>query len=173
MTAFEIMYGDITTLAVDAIVNAADRLLLGGGGVDGAIHRAAGPELLKFCRKLNGCKPGEAKLSPGFKLQAKFVIHTVGPIWHGGMNHEPEILANCYRNSLRIAKENQFQTVAFPALATGIYRFPAEQATQIAIETCRAEVKDMDQLQRIIFVCFDHRMDAVYRKAFSDDGADT
>ena len=131
----EIKTADITKLKVDAIVNAANCSLLGGGGVDGAIHRAAGGELLEACRKFNGCKTGEARITPGFKLPAKFVIHTPGPVWHGGNHNEAGLLKNCYINSLALAKENLFRTIAFPCISTGIYHFPKEQAAKIAIET--------------------------------------
>ena len=131
----EIKTADITELKVDAIVNAANCSLLGGGGVDGAIHRAAGGELLEACRKFNGCKTGEARITPGFKLPAKFVIHTPGPVWHGGNHNEAGLLKNCYINSLALAKENLFRTIAFPCISTGIYHFPKEQAAKIAIET--------------------------------------
>ena len=131
----EIITADITKLEVDAIVNAANCSLLGGGGVDGAIHRAAGGELLEACRKFNGCKTGEARITPGFKLPAKFVIHTPGPVWHGGNHNEAEFLKNCYINSLALAKENLCRTIAFPCISTGVYHFPKEQAAQIAIET--------------------------------------
>ena len=134
----KVICDDITTLKVDAIVNAANTTLLGGGGVDGAIHRAAGKELLEACRKFNGCKTGEAVITPGFKLPAKFVIHTPGPVWHGGKHNEPQLLAGCYRNSLARAAENQCQSIAFPCISTGVYHFPKEDAAQIAINTVRA-----------------------------------
>lgn len=127
----KVICDDITTLKVDAIVNAANTTLLGGGGVDGAIHRAAGKELLEACRKFNGCKTGEAVITPGFKLPAKFVIHTPGPVWHGGNHNEPQLLAGCYRNSLARAAENQCQSIAFPCISTGVYHFPKEDAAQI------------------------------------------
>ena len=126
-----VVAGDITTLAVDALVNAANSSLLGGGGVDGAIHRAAGPRLVLSCATLGGCATGNAKLTPGFKLPAKFVIHTVGPVWHGGAKGEDDLLASCYRNCLRLARENDIHTIAFPAISTGVYRFPLERATRI------------------------------------------
>src|SRR3954468_19019005 len=131
----KLMRGDITKLAVDAIVKAANTTLLGGGGVDGAIHRAAGPELLAECKTLGGCRPGEAKFTRGYSLPARFVIHTVGPVWSGGNRGEPEILANCYRNSMRIAAENKVDSIAFPAISCGAYRYPIAEATRIAVET--------------------------------------
>ncbi len=137
-TKIELHKGDITKLNVDAIVNAANTSLLGGGGVDGAIHRAAGPELLEYNKKLGGCSTGEAKISPGFNLPAKFVISTVGPVWNGGNNNEDELLVNCYRNSLKLAVDNNIKTIAFPSISTGVYSFPVERASKIAVR----EVKD-------------------------------
>jgi len=150
---------DITKLSVDAIVNAANSSLLGGGGVDGAIHRAAGPELVMACRMLQGCKTGEAKVTPGFKLPAKFVIHTVGPVWQDGTKGEPELLAQCYVNSLRRAAEIKAETIAFPAISTGIYRFPKPLAAEIAVNTVRAA---LNAPREIIFCCFDEENLALY-----------
>jgi O-acetyl-ADP-ribose deacetylase len=143
--------GDITKLDVAAIVNAANTTLLGGGGVDGAIHRAAGPELLAECRKLGGCRPGEAKITRGYCLPARFVIHTVGPVWRGGKHGEPETLANCYRNSLQLAVENRIKTLAFPAISCGAYGYQIEEAAQIAFKTTRDFLATNDELQKVIF----------------------
>ena len=151
----EIIYGDITTLDVDAIVNAANTTLLGGGGVDGAIHRAAGPELLAECRALGGCEPGEAKLTRGYHLPARFVIHTVGPIWRGGKHGEARILANCYRNSLELAVGNEIKTIAFPAISCGAYGYPIEQAAQIALQTTREFLAACGDLAKVIFALWD------------------
>lgn len=163
----EIHKGDITKLKVDAIVNAANTSLLGGGGVDGAIHRAAGPELLEFNRKLGGCATGEAKISPGFKLPAKFIIHTVGPVWNGGKNNEDTLLANCYKNSLKLAVENGVKTIAFPAISTGVYRFPLERATKIAVTEVKKYLEKNESITKVIFVCFDEETYKVYRSVFS------
>jgi len=160
----EIQKGDITKLKVDAIVNAANTSLLGGGGVDGAIHRAAGPELLEFNRKLGGCSTGEAKISPGFKLPAKFIIHTVGPVWDGGKNNEHKLLANCYKNSLKLARENKVKTIAFPAISTGVYRFPLERATKIAVDEVKKFLEKNESIEKVIFVCFDEETYQVYQK---------
>src|SRR5262245_31079427 len=147
MDKIEILRGDITTLEVDAIVNAANTTLLGGGGVDRAIHRAAGPELLAECRTLGGCESGQAKITRGYDLPARFVIHTVGPIWRGGKHDEARILANCYRNSLELATKNEIRTMAFPAISCGAYGYPIEEATQIALKTTREFLAVSDKLQ--------------------------
>jgi O-acetyl-ADP-ribose deacetylase (regulator of RNase III) len=148
----EIARGDITKQEVDAIVNAANTTLLGGGGVDGAIHRVAGPELLAECRKLGGCNAGEAKITRGYHLRARFVIHTVGPIWHGGTHGEPETLANCYRNSLQVAVENGIKTIAFPAISCGAYGYPLQEAAQIAVKTTREFLTGEYKIDKLIFV---------------------
>jgi len=163
----EIHKGDITKLKVDAIVNAANTSLLGGGGVDGAIHRAAGPELLEFNRKLGGCSTGEAKISPGFNLPAKYIIHTVGPVWNGGQNKEENLLANCYRNSLKLAVENKIKTIAFPAISTGVYRFPLERATKIAVTEVKKFLEKNESIEKVIFVCFDEETYEVYKSVLS------
>lgn len=161
------MRGDITKLAVDAIVNAANTTLLGGGGVDGAIHRAAGPELLAECKTLGGCRPGEAKITRGYRLPARHVIHTVGPVWSGGNRHEPETLANCYRNSLRIAVENGVLTIAFPAISCGAYRYPIADAATIAVETTRAFLRDNDSITAVTFVVSTDEIEGVYERLLS------
>ena len=164
MGKIEILRGDITKLEVDAIVNAANTTLLGGGGVDGAIHRAAGPELLTECRTLGGCKAGEAKITRGYRLPARFVIHTVGPIWHGGTHGEAETLANCYRNSLSVAVENGIKTIAFPAISCGAYGYPLQEAAQIAVMTTREFLTGEDKIDKVIFVLWsDDIYDAYYR----------
>ncbi|MCL6493451.1 MAG: O-acetyl-ADP-ribose deacetylase [Ignavibacterium sp.] len=163
-TQIELHKGDITKLKVDAIVNAANTSLLGGGGVDGAIHRAAGPELLEYNRKLGGCKTGEAKITPGFKLSAKYIIHTVGPVWQSGNHNEDELLANCYRNSLKLAAENEIKTIAFPAISTGVYSFPLERATKIAVNEVKKFLEKNDFFEKVIFVCFDDKTYQVYEK---------
>jgi O-acetyl-ADP-ribose deacetylase (regulator of RNase III) len=160
----DIARGDITKLEVDAIVNAANTTLLGGGGVDGAIHRAAGPELLAECRTLGGCRPGEAKITRGHRLPVRFVIHTVGPIWRGGKRGEPEILANCYRNSLQLSVENEIQTIAFPAVSCGAYGYPIQEAAQIALKTTREFLANAHKIEKVIFVLWGEEIYEAYRK---------
>jgi O-acetyl-ADP-ribose deacetylase (regulator of RNase III) len=158
----EILRGDITNLEVDAIVNAANTTLLGGGGVDGAIHRAAGAELLAECRTLGGCEPGQAKITRGYHLPARFVIHTVGPVWRGGKHDEARILANCYRNSLQLAVENQIKTIAFPAISCGAYGYPVEEAAYIAFKATRDFLATTDEIQKVIFVVWDEDVYEAY-----------
>jgi O-acetyl-ADP-ribose deacetylase len=164
----EILKTDRTKLNVDAIVNAANTLLLGGGGVDGAIHRAAGSKLLEECRKLNGCKTGEAKITNGYNLPAKFVIHTVGPVWNGGNYNEDELLSNCYYNSLKLAIGNKIKTIAFPAISTGVYGFPLERATRTAIKTVKNRLKEYSKLDKVIFVCFDDKTYSTYKNILAE-----
>ena len=165
MTRIEIIQGDITKQSVDAIVNAANTTLLGGGGVDGAIHRAAGPELLAECRTLHGCKTGEAKITRGYRLPAEFVIHTPGPVWHGGDRHEPELLASCYRSCLELAAANGCKTVDFPSISTGVYHFPLDRAAGIAIGTIADFLADHPEIERVRMVCFDARTKDCYDAA--------
>ncbi len=160
----KIVKGDITKLKVDAIVNAANNSLLGGGGVDGSIHRAAGPKLLEYNRTLGGCETGDAKISPGFNLPAKYIIHTVGPVWNGGKYKEDELLSSCYQNSLKLAVKNNIKTIAFPAISTGVYRFPLERATNIAIDTTRNFLSEHSEIDEVIFVCFDDKTYQTYSK---------
>jgi O-acetyl-ADP-ribose deacetylase len=150
----EVIVADITTLSVDAIVNAANSSLLGGGGVDGAIHRAAGPELVMECRMLHGCKTGDAKITRGYRLPAKHVIHTVGPVWNGGGHGEDELLASCYRRAIGLCQTHALTSVAFPAISTGIYRFPADRAAGIAIKTVADSLAEIPALTRVIFCCY-------------------
>jgi O-acetyl-ADP-ribose deacetylase (regulator of RNase III) len=157
----ETWQGDITTLAVDAIVNAANSSLLGGGGVDGAIHRAAGPQLVEACRELGGCTTGDAKTTAGFRLPARWVIHTVGPVWHGGARGEPQLLASCYRRSLEEAQRVGARSVAFPAISTGVYGYPAEPAAEVAVTTIRASDADVD---RVVLVAFDQSTASLYER---------
>jgi O-acetyl-ADP-ribose deacetylase len=154
-----ILKTDITTLAVDAIVNAANSSLLGGGGVDGAIHRAAGPELLAECRLRGGCKTGQAKLTKSYRLPARFILHTVGPVWNGGGHNEPELLASCYRSCFALAREHDLRTLAFPAISCGIYGYPISQAVEIALRETAGELSKNASIEKVIFACFD---DAVY-----------
>jgi len=154
MDRLRVVQGDITKLAVDAIVNAANATLLGGGGVDGAIHRAAGPGLLQECRTLGGCRTGEAKVTGGYNLPARWVIHTVGPVWQGGGHREEELLADCYRNSLELAVERGIRTIAFPAISTGAYGFPQERAARIAVRTVRAFLEHDSYLREVLLVCY-------------------
>lgn len=161
----EIIQGDITKQAVDAIVNAANCSLLGGGGVDGAIHRAAGPQLLAECRTLGGCKTGEAKITKGYNLPAKHVIHTPGPVWHGGNKNEPALLAACYRSCLELASENGCKTVDFPSISTGVYHFPLEKASEIAIKSIAEYMYEHPEIERVRMVCFDERTKKYYDSA--------
>jgi O-acetyl-ADP-ribose deacetylase (regulator of RNase III) len=161
----EVLKVDITTLAVDAVVNAANTTLLGGGGVDGAIHRAAGPELFDECYKIGGCPTGEARLTKGYRLPAKFVIHTVGPVWSGGERGEPELLASCYRSVFAIAREKGISSLAFPAISCGVYRFPVDRAVKIAVAETVAELISSDAVQKVIFACFGEDIYQAYLKA--------
>ena len=164
VATIEAIKGDITEQPLDAIVNAANTTLLGGGGVDGAIHRTAGPELLEECRRIGGCPTGEARITRGYRLPAKYVIHTVGPVWGGGKGREPELLRNCYVNSLRLANEQGIESVAFPSISTGAYRYPIAQAAKIAVETVREELSNTTSVDLVRFVCFSAGDFAVYEK---------
>ena len=168
MARLEIILGDITRQDVDAIVNAANCSLLGGGGVDGAIHRAAGPELLAECRTLHGCETGKAKITGGYRLPARHVIHTPGPVWHGGGYGEEELLRSCYRSCLELASENGCETVDFPSISTGVYRFPLDKASRIAVGTILDYLEEHPEIRRVRMVCFDRRTEAAYRKALEE-----
>ncbi len=168
MGSFELVLGDITEQAVDAIVNAANTSLLGGGGVDGAIHRAAGPELLAECRTLHGCETGKAKITRGYRLPAKHVIHTPGPVWHGGGCGEEELLRSCYRSCLELAAENGCETVDFPSISTGVYRFPLDKAARIALSAIAASLEEHPEIRRVRMVCFDERTKAFYDRALAE-----
>ena len=161
----EVVEADITTLAVDAIVNAAKTTLLGGGGVDGAIHRAAGPALLEECRTLGGCNTGDARITGGYNLTARYVIHTVGPVWQGGAADEDTLLARCYRRSLEVAAGHRLGTIAFPAISTGVYRFPPDRAARIAVTTVRNSLVQFSSVEKVVFACFDAASVAVHRAA--------
>jgi O-acetyl-ADP-ribose deacetylase (regulator of RNase III) len=161
----QILRGDITTLHVDAIVNAANESLLGGGGVDGAIHRAAGPELLEECRTLGGCPTGEARITKGYRLPAPFVIHTVGPVWRGGRRHEPELLASCYRNSLALAVEHGVHTIAFPAISCGVYGYPVAEAAAVAVGEVVKFLRERGGIDRVVFIAFSEEVEDALRRA--------
>ena len=168
MNRIELFKGDITKLKVDAIVNAANSTLLGGGGVDGAIHRAAGKELLAECRTLKGCETGDAKITNGYNLPAKFVIHTVGPVWHGGRSGEPEKLASCYRRSLEVAIENGIKTIAFPNISTGVYGYPKKEAAEIATKTVLSFLNSKNEFELVIFCVFDDENFMIYRNLLTN-----
>ena len=164
----EIVEGDITKQPVDAIVNAANTTLLGGGGVDGAIHRAAGPELLAECRTLGGCATGQAKITKGYRLAAKWVIHTVGPVWHGGEHAEDDLLASCYRSSLALAEQRRLRTIAFPCISTGVYGFPMDRAARIAIREISALLQKSESVEKVLIVCFGAQAHAIHSQALRE-----
>ncbi len=166
----EVVEGNIVKQSVDAIVNAANESLLGGGGVDGAIHSSAGPELLEECRGLGGCPTGQAKITKGYRLPAKWVIHTVGPVWRGGSKGEPELLAECYRNSLSLAEQHGVKTIAFPSISTGLYRFPMDLAARIAVGEVKRFLEQNQSLQKVKFVCYGHDAHHIYLQALRDAG---
>lgn len=168
MNRIEIISGDITQLKVDAIVNAANNAMCGGGGVDGAIHRAAGSELLAECRKAGGCKTGAAKITGGYQLPAKHIIHTVGPVWYGGDRGEPALLASCYRESLKLAVDNQVKSIAFPAISCGAYRYPIDKACEIAISEVSKLLREFDEIEKVVFVCFDSKVEKQLNKKLSE-----
>ena len=168
MNRLTIVKGDIVKAKTDAIVNAANTSLLGGGGVDGAIHKAAGPMLLEECKKFNGCPTGGARITPGFKLSAKYVIHTPGPIWRGGNKGEPELLANCYRNSLNLAYENGIRSIAFPSISTGVYRFPVDEAAKIALKEISVFLAEHSDFEKVTIVCFDDITQKAYKTALKE-----
>jgi len=167
LTRVHILTDDITTLRVDAVVNAASNALLGGGGVDGAIHRAAGPELLAECRTLNGCATGDAKVTGGYRLPAKHVIHTVGPVWHGGDSNEASLLSSCYRRSLQLAHDNDIRSIAFPAISCGVYGYPLEQAAAIAVNTVLEQAEKYPDITDVYFVCFNDAVYSAYQQALN------
>ena len=163
-SALKLVVGDITTLKVDAIVNAANRTLLGGGGVDGAIHQAAGPDLLEACRKLHGCETGQAKITEGYSLPSRYVVHTVGPVWTGGSNNEPELLRSCYRVSLQLAADFGLKSIAFPNISTGVYGYPKKEAAAISIEEVKRFLEEPGSVEEVLFVVFDQDNESIYRE---------